>query len=52
MPAINYYIPDETYARLVYLSVERGIKVKKLIDEALDLWLMGVDKATKEAQKQ
>ena len=39
MPAINYYIPEQKYARLIYISMQKNLKVKKLIDEALDKWL-------------
>jgi len=48
MPAINYYVPDSKYAELVYEATRRGVKVKALIDEALDAWL----KLLKETQKQ
>jgi len=39
MPAINYYVPDSKYAELVYEAHKRSVKVKALIDEALDIWL-------------
>jgi len=39
LPAINYYVPDSKYAELVYEATRRGVKVKALIDEALDEWL-------------
>jgi len=39
VPAINYYVPDSKYAKLVFISQDRGVKVKTLIDEALDEWL-------------
>jgi len=48
MPAINYYVPDSKYAELVYEATRRGVKVKTLIDEALDAWL----KLLKETQSQ
>jgi len=48
LPAINYYVPDSKYAELVYEATRRGVKVKALIDEALDAWL----KLLKETQKQ
>lgn len=40
MPAINYYIRDQTYARLVYLSAEKGVKLKELIDIAVEEYLV------------
>ena len=49
MPAINYYVPDNKYASLVFMAQDRGVKIKALIDEALDAYL---DVQTKETQKQ
>ena len=49
MPAINYYIPEDKYTKLIFKCVERNeelhtcnpekqVKLKHLIDEALDEW--------------
>ena len=53
MPAINYYIPETKYVKLVYEAHARGIKIKTLIDEALELLFqkIEVDKAVTDYQE-